>query len=111
MHEMSICQNIVAIVAEHAKTQKVRRVRLEIGKLSCVMPEALTFCFDVVAQGTVLEGAVLEIIEIEGLAKCLDCGAEVKLVALAGHCACGSRNLQQLAGDELNIKDMELEAA
>lgn len=111
MHELGITRNIVSIVSERAKTSKVRRVRLEIGKLSAVMADALLFCFDVVAKGTVLEGAVLEIIEMPGRAVCRDCGGEVELDSLFSPCACGSRNLDRTGGDELNIKDMELEAA
>ena len=111
MHEMGITRNIVSIVAEHAKSKKVTRVRLEVGKLSAVMPDALLFCFDVVAKGTVLEGAKLEIIEVVGRAKCRNCGAEVELHDLVSACVCGSRDLNRISGEELNIKEMELEAA
>ena len=51
------------------------RVRLEIGQLAAVMPDAMRFCFDVCARNTVLEGAALEIVEIPGRALCDDCGA------------------------------------
>ena len=78
MHELSITRSVVAIVSEHAAGQRVMRVRLEIGRLSSVMPEAIRFCFDVCARGTALEGAELEIVE--------------------------------LAGEELNIKEMEVES-
>jgi len=111
MHEMGITRNIVSIVAAHAKTQKVRRVKLEVGKLSAVMPDALLFCFDVVAKGTVLEGAKLEIVEVVGQALCRDCGEQVELHEIVTACVCGSRNLKRISGDELNIKEMELEAA
>ncbi len=109
MHEMGLTQSIVAIVAEQARGRKVKRVTLEIGRLAAVMPDAIRFCFDVVAQGSALDGAVLDIIEIPGRAHCLDCGSEVMLVDIVGRCGCGSRNLERLAGDELNIKSMELE--
>lgn len=66
MHELSLTQNIVAIVADHAKTRIVRRVRLAVGPLACVEPQALHFCFDLAAAGTVLEGAQLEIIDADG---------------------------------------------
>ncbi|MEC7192467.1 MAG: hydrogenase maturation nickel metallochaperone HypA, partial [SAR324 cluster bacterium] len=46
MHELSITQNLVAIVEEHARGQRVKRVTLEIGKLSGVMADAIRFCFD-----------------------------------------------------------------
>lgn len=110
MHEMGITQSIVAIVAEQAAGRKVRRVTLEIGKLSPIMPDAIRFCFDVVAQGSALDGAALDIIEIPGKARCLACGDEIALNDLFGRCTCGSRQLERLVGEELNIKSMELEA-
>lgn len=109
MHELGITQNIVAIVAERANGAKVQRVSLEIGKLSAIMPDAVRFCFDVCCQGTVLEGATLEIIEIPGLARCRQCGAEVPLKQPFGICSCGSVGLDVICGEELKIKEMEIE--
>ena len=110
MHEMGLTQSIVAIVAEQAAGRKVLRVTLEIVKLSPIMPEAIRFCFDVVAQGSALEGAALDIREIPGRARCFACGREIVLNEIYGRCECGSGQLERLAGDELNIKSMELEA-
>lgn len=109
MHELGITQNIVAIVAENAQQAKVKRVLLEIGKLSAIMPSAIRFCFDICSQGTVLAGAALEINEIPGLAKCRQCGAEVPLETLFGKCQCGSVQLDLIAGEELKIKEIEIE--
>ncbi len=50
MHELGITQNIVAIVSERAGEQKVCRVKLEIGKLSAIFPDAIRFCFDICAK-------------------------------------------------------------
>ncbi len=66
MHELSLTRNVVSIVAEHAKGRKVRRVRLAIGPLACVERRALTFCFELAAEGTVLAGASLDFLEAEG---------------------------------------------
>ncbi len=109
MHELGITQNIVAIVAEHAKGTKVKRVILEIGKLSAIMPDAIEFCFDICSQGTILQGAVLEILEIPGLARCRQCGAEIHLEQPFGICDCGSKLLDLIAGEELKIKEIEIE--
>jgi hydrogenase nickel incorporation protein HypA/HybF len=111
MHELSITRNIVAIVSDHAAGRRVRRVTLEVGKLSGVMTDAIAFCFDVVAQDTVLEGATLDITEVEGRARCTACGAEFDMPTLYTVCACGSRRLHRLRGEELKIKTMELEEA
>jgi len=66
MHELGITRNIVAIVGEAAGGRRVRRVTLEIGRRSGVMPHAVEFCFDVVAAGTPAACAVLDIRETAG---------------------------------------------
>ena len=66
MHELGLTRNVVSIVAEHAGGRKVRRIRLAIGPLACVERRALSFCFDLVAEGTVLAGASLEFLDAEG---------------------------------------------
>ena len=108
MHELGITQNIVGIVSDAAEGRRVHRLRLEIGRLSAVMPDAIRFCFDVCAKGTVLEGSALEIDEIDGRGACNECGNELPLTQPAGRCACGSRDVRCIAGEELNIKEMEV---
>ncbi|AFY30658.1 hydrogenase maturation nickel metallochaperone HypA [Calothrix sp. PCC 7507] len=109
MHELGITQNIVAIVTEHAKGAKVSRVVLEIGKLSAILPDAVQFCFDICTKNTVLETAILEIREIPGLARCRQCGAEIALDKPFGICNCGSVQLDLITGEELKIKEIEIE--
>ena len=108
MHELGITRNIVSIVSEHANGKPVKRVRLEIGKLSAIMPDAVQFCYDVCCKGTELEGSILEIVEIPGKAHCNECNNDVELLDLMSACTCGSRNLNRLSGEELNIKEMEV---
>ncbi len=108
MHELGITRSVVAICCEHAKGATVRRVALEIGQLSAVLPESVRFCFDICAKGTPLEGALLEIIEVPGGAVCRDCGSAVPLRELYGRCGCGSANLRLVSGEELKIKEMEV---
>ena len=111
MHELGITQNIVGIVAEHSAGRPVKRVVLEVGTLAGVMTDAIEFCFDVVAKGTPLEGARLEIHKVEARAKCRSCGSEFTQAALFSACACGSRDAERLSGEELNIKEYELDQA
>lgn len=111
MHELGITRNIVSIVEDAAKGRRVRRVTLDVGRFAGVMPDALAFCFDVVSKGTSLEGALLEIREITGRCRCRGCGAEFETSTLYQACGCGSRLLERLAGEELKIREMELEEA
>lgn len=108
MHELGITRNVVSICSEQAGGHAVSRVRLEIGKLSAVLPEAVRFCFDICARGTLLDGAELEIVEVPGRGRCRECGRELALDQPYGVCACGSRAIDCIAGQELNIKEMEV---
>jgi hydrogenase nickel incorporation protein HypA/HybF len=108
MHELGITHNIVAIVTEAAKGRRVTRVTLEIGKLSGVMADAIAFCFEVVAQDTPLEGASLEILEIDGRARCEACGLEFDADTLFAPCMCGSHRLKRIHGEELIVKSVEM---
>jgi hydrogenase nickel incorporation protein HypA/HybF len=111
MHEMAITQGIVDAVCEHAMGRRVCRVDLEIGTLSGVVAEAVLFCFDVVAVGTLAEGARLEIAEIAGVLHCRTCGADVGTEDLILLCPCGSADVEVRAGRELRIRSMEVEQA
>ncbi|NEP79074.1 MAG: hydrogenase maturation nickel metallochaperone HypA [Okeania sp. SIO3B3] len=65
---------------------------------------------DICSKGTVLEGAKLEIIKIPGLGKCRQCGAEFSLEQPFGIChICNSVELDIIQGQELKIKEMEVE--
>jgi hydrogenase nickel incorporation protein HypA/HybF len=109
VHELGIGRNIVAIVSEAARGRSVRRVTVEIGKLSGIVPHAIAFCFEAVSYGTAVQGAALEIREIEGRARCAACEREFEVASLLIPCVCGCRHLAYVTGQELKIKSMELE--
>lgn len=109
MHELGITRNIVGIVNEHAAGRRVTRVRLSIGQLSAISDQAIAFCFDLCSQGTLVEGAKLEVFTIPGRLKCRLCGAETLSATLYGQCACGSFEMQCIGGEELLISEIELE--
>lgn len=110
MHELSVAQGIVEACSERARGARVLAVTLEIGTLSCVLPESLQFCYDVVAAGTTLEGSCLEIVRVPATSRCRDCAAEVLMPDLLAACeACGSTNLDPpRGGDCLRIRSMRV---
>jgi hydrogenase nickel incorporation protein HypA/HybF len=108
MHELSLVQGVVDVVGDHARGQTVKRVTLEIGKLAGVMNDALRFSFDLVTEGTTLEGALLEIREIEARARCPACGNVFIQNTLYTPCPCGSSDFERISGEELLVKEYEL---
>ncbi|MDT0636290.1 hydrogenase maturation nickel metallochaperone HypA [Spectribacter hydrogenoxidans] len=112
MHELAVTSNIVNACSERAGRARVLRVTVHVGALSCVAADAMRFCFDVVAAGTPLEGAALDIIRIPAHSRCRDCGAQVQMNDILGLCGCGSSNLEPpRGGEELTVKSMEIEEA
>ncbi len=113
MHEMALTESIVEIVAEEGRKQgfgRVRVIRLQVGAMAHVEPEALRFCFDAVSRGTVAEGAALDILRQPGEGWCLDCGKIVPLEERFGACPeCGRSHVQMPSGDELRIEELEVE--
>jgi len=113
MHEMALAESVIQIVEETARKSAaaaVRAVWLEIGRLSHVEPEALRFAFDVVKRNGPAHGARLEIVATEGAAWCMKCSRTVTLGRLGDACPhCGSYQLQVTAGDEMRVKEIEVD--
>lgn len=112
MHEMSIAEGIVLSLESEAKKQGFERVKtvwLEVGVFSGVEVDSLRFAWDVVTRHSILEGAALEIIEVSGVAWCLDCAENKSVQNRYDACPdCGSNHLQVTAGDALKIKEIEV---
>jgi hydrogenase nickel incorporation protein HypA/HybF len=113
MHEMSLCEGVLRILEEQARDQAFSRVKtvwLEIGDLASVEKEAMRFSFDVVMKGSLADGARLEIIEIPGQAWCMQCMKPVAIKHLFDACNdCGSHQLQVTGGEEMRIKELEVD--
>lgn len=79
MHEFSLIQSVLNMVEEKAKDfglVRVTKVKLVVGKMTMAMPDALQFAFRALGQGTLAEGAELEIEEREVRLHCPTCELE-----------------------------------
>jgi hypothetical protein len=66
VHELALIEYVIDAIRERLGEARVVRVRLEIGRLRAVVPDAVRFSFEICAEGTTLAGAVLEIDETAG---------------------------------------------
>jgi hydrogenase nickel incorporation protein HypA/HybF len=113
MHEMSIAQSLVEILHEemarhHAKS--LRSVRLHIGQLSAIVPDSLSFCFEVITSGTPLEGATLNMDMIPLMGRCRECKKSFEIENYVFECPlCESKNIETISGQELSIVEMEVD--
>ncbi len=108
MHELAIAESVIEAVLERTGDQRVTCVRLTVGRLAGVVPDALTFCFELAAAGTALEGADLEIVHLSGRAHCRSCEQDFPKDDLVLLCQCGSADVEVVAGRELSVTSVEV---
>lgn len=115
MHEMSIAMAVVGQVeeaAEAAGATAVTAVRLQVGELAGVVPDALAFCFELACAGTVLEGARLTAETVAARARCGSCDREWPVgmpPELCCPCCGGATDVELLSGRELQIASVHWE--
>ncbi|MET9132204.1 hydrogenase maturation nickel metallochaperone HypA [Streptomyces antibioticus] len=115
MHEMSVALAVIDQVetaaAEAGDVTAVRTVRLQVGELAGVVPDSLSFCFELACAGTLLEGAELVTESVPGRARCTPCahdwavGMPPSLICPA----CGGTGVELVSGRELRIAGVRWE--
>ena len=89
---------------------RVHRVSVAVGALCNVEVEALVFCFDIVMQGTMADGAVLDIVSVPGTGWCQQCQHAFPVVSLVTPCPfCGTWEVATSGGDQLTLTALEVE--
>jgi hydrogenase nickel incorporation protein HypA/HybF len=110
MHELSIAESVVEIAARHSRGRRVSKVELKVGHLRQVVPSALAFAFELVAEGTPVAGAALEIEEVPAAGRCRACRTEGPQPDFPLHCpSCGAFDIEVTSGEELLVDSLELE--
>ena len=111
LHELSIAESLLAIITDESKKhglERVNKVRLQIGKFAAVVPESLTFCFEMVSRDTIASGALIEIETVGIVARCDKCDSSFEVQNQVFLCPrCGEPALQLLSGRELSVISIE----
>jgi hydrogenase nickel incorporation protein HypA/HybF len=110
MHELSIAESVVRIAERNARGRRVTAVELRVGHLRQVVPSALEFAFELVADGTPVAGAELRMEEVPAAGECRSCGRETPLPGFPLVCRhCGGFDVEVTRGEELTVDSLELE--
>lgn len=113
MHEMAIAQGVLDIALDTAARHDAKRIlviRLQVGQMTEVEPEALRFCYEALSEGTISAGAQLEIVVIPLVGSCRDCRLEFGIDRYRFLCpACGSVGVDIVSGRELRVEHLEVE--
>jgi hydrogenase nickel incorporation protein HypA/HybF len=119
VHELAVAQAIVAAAERHAEGRSVSVVRVRLGRLRQVVPEYLSFYFEVAAKETACEGAELECERVGSLLRCSACEAEWdpapppardgdELIVRFRCPECESADHRVVSGDELVVESIDV---
>jgi hydrogenase nickel incorporation protein HypA/HybF len=109
MHELGLCEAIVDAIERRAGDRAVSRVRVRVGGLLHVHPEAFEHSFAIAAAGSVAEDASAELIVLPVRGRCRGCAEEFE----AGDdwipvCPrCDGVDVEVASGDELILESIE----
>ena len=107
MHEFGIMESALALAEKNARTAgatQIHRLKVRVGKLSGVVPEALRFAFAALKANTLAAAAEFEIEEVPAVCWCAACAAEFEAKNLNYECP----RCHQPSGDLRRGKEMDL---
>jgi hydrogenase nickel incorporation protein HypA/HybF len=108
MHELGLCEDIVAAVEHRAGTRPVARVTIRVGRLHHVHPDAFDQSFAIAAAGGVADGAAATLVLLPVRVVCAGCGAAHESDEMIVICpSCGGVDLSLTGGEELLLESIE----
>jgi hydrogenase nickel incorporation protein HypA/HybF len=113
MHELGIATSVLQEARKEAQRHpgaRLRKIKLRVGELSGVNPEALSFCFEVLAREGDLGPLELEIESCQRRQRCPKCEKTFTVANYDLTCPqCGTAETDFVSGDELELASLEME--
>lgn len=113
MHETVIASSLLKIVLEEANKQKkpvlIDQVHLKIGLLSCIEPQTVQGCFEILAENTAAANAelIIERLPLQGF--CKDCKKQITTQKRHFACPhCQSSSTEWQGGSEMLIASIKV---
>ena len=112
MHEVGIMQSTLELAegqARAAGATRIEEVRMRVGRMTGVVPEALEHAFEALRQGTMADAARLEVEYLPGAFWCAGCDREFEAEAMFTPCpTCGEPSLGLRQGTEIQLVSLEV---
>lgn len=114
MHEIGMCESVLAAVERRAAGRRVAGLTVRVGTLLRVVPEAFAQSFELVAAGSVADGAVPELVFVPAEGTCQECGETFTSPSQEPYLICPSCDgirVTRSGGDELVLESIRYHPA
>ncbi len=113
MHELGIAQSMLSAAfqaAEDHGSARITGLSIEMSALADESADSLRFHLESLAQGTIAEGARIDITSVPAQLQCLDCGKMASLDVTTGICPhCASANVRPVFQEEFRLVSIDVE--
>lgn len=113
MHELGVTQSLLEIATRHAEqagAARITRLSLVVGELASIVDDSVQFYWDLIAAGTLAEGAVLEFRRVPATLRCADCAHEFPLSHERYVCPrCESNRIAVVGGEEFYLESIDVD--
>jgi hydrogenase nickel incorporation protein HypA/HybF len=111
VHEIGYCEAVLEAVEQRAAGRPVARIGVRAGTLHRLVPAAFEQSFQLVAAGTVAEGASTDMVSVPATGVCVTCANRFSTAEPAATCpSCGGFEVDLEGGDELTLAWIEYAA-
>jgi hydrogenase nickel incorporation protein HypA/HybF len=112
MHEIGLMQNILRTALDLAmqkNAKKINHLKIRVGELQGIVPDSLHYIFGIISQGTIAQGAKLEVEPVSMTCLCLQCRLEFQPKNFQQECPhCHQSNIEIRHGREFELIDIKI---
>ena len=113
MHELSVTQAILDLALQHAQqaeASQITDIYIVMGELSSNVDDSVQFYWELIAKGTLAEGATLHFQRVTAEFQCQACALKYHPLENELVCPqCASTDIKILAGEEFYLDAIEIE--
>jgi hydrogenase nickel incorporation protein HypA/HybF len=113
MHELPITQSLLEIALRHAQKSEAKRItdlHIVMGELATMVDDSIQFYWDMIAEGTIAQGAKLHFRRVPAELQCMACFTKYAPKEMELLCPnCGSVGAKVIAGEEFSLEAIDVE--
>lgn len=114
MHELPVTQSILEIALRHgeqANAKRITDIHIVMGELSTMVDDSIQFYWDMIAEGTIAQGATLHFRRVPAELQCMACFTKYSPKETELVCPnCGGVGAKIVAGEECSLEAIDVES-